>query len=110
MSKPIDPQAALEQLWKLAPRYAQAKAERIYVEEYRKTLKSRLMKECGLDPIGAQEREAYAADEYAEHLDALREAVRIEEELRWKLIAAQAAIDVWRSMESSARLIDRAAA
>jgi len=109
MTKPIDPQAALTEMWKLAPLHAKAKAERIYMEEFRKTLKAKLMKSCGVDAIGAQEREAYAHADYAQHLLALREAVEAEEVARWKLIATQAAIEVWRSQESSNRLIDRSA-
>lgn len=103
----IDPQAALEQMWKLAPEYAQAKANRIYLEEYRKTIKAQLMKDSGLESIGAQEREAYAHDDYKAHLEGLRSAVEVEETLRWRLVSAQAAVDVWRSQESSARMIDR---
>lgn len=108
--KPIDPQAALEQMWKLAPLYAQAKADRVYCEEYRKTLKATLMKGCGLDAIGAQEREAYAHADYARHLEGLRTAVEAEETLRWRLVSAQAAIDVWRSQNASNRNMDKAAA
>ena len=76
--KPIDPQSALEEIWKMAPRYAQAKANRIYVEEYRRTLKAQLMKTSGVDAIGAQEREAYAHESYAGNLLALKEAVEEE--------------------------------
>ena len=106
--KPIDPQSALEEIWKMAPRYAQAKANRIYIEEYRRTLKAQLMKTSGVDAIGAQEREAYAHESYAGNLLALKEAVEEEETLRWRLVAAQAAIDVWRSTEASNRNMDRA--
>lgn len=107
--KPIDPQAALEQMWKLAPQYAQAKANRIQLEEYRKSLKAMLMKSSGVDAIGAQEREAYANPDYVAHLDALRIAVEQEETLRWRLVSAEAAIQVYRTMEASNRRIDKAA-
>ena len=109
MTRQIDPQKALERIAQMAPLFAQAKANRIYMDEYRKTIKARLMQECGLDSIGAQEREAYAHPEYAQHLHALKEAVEEEEKLRWLLVAAEAAVEVWRSQESSARLMDRAA-
>lgn len=109
-TKPIDPQAALEQMWKLAPQYAKAKANRVQLEEYRKSLKALLMKRCGVDAIGAQEREAYAHDEYVAHLEGLRAAVEEEETLRWRLVASQAAIEIWRSMNASNRAIDRSAA
>ena len=50
-----------------APRYAKAKAERIYLEEFRKTKKALLMKvamEAGYESAAAQEREAYAHPDY----------------------------------------------
>jgi hypothetical protein len=110
MSKPIDPQAALETLWRIAPQYAEAKGTRVYLEEFRKSLKATLMKGCGETAIGAQEREAYADASYIEHIKAMQIAVQQEETLRWRLVASQAAIEVWRSQEASNRNIDRAAA
>ena len=102
----IDPMAAVEYMIAKSGEYAQAKANRIYCEEYRKSLKSMLMKDAlaaGHNAANAQEREAYASDEYIRHLKALREAVEIEENLRWLLIAAEARIEVWRSQEASKR-------
>lgn len=111
MSKrPIDPQGAIEQMWKLAPEYAKAKAERVYLDEFRKSKKALLMQAHGDKPIGAQEREAYAHPEYIGLLAALRVAVETEETLRWRLVCAQTAVDVWRSTEASNRAVDRAAA
>ncbi len=112
MSETIDPQKALHNIAKMAPQYAQAKANRIYCEEYRKTLKAQLMQQAerdGHNAVNAQEREAYASSGYADHLKALQAAIEIEETLRWKLVAAEAAVEVWRSMESSNRMMDRAA-
>ncbi len=109
----IDPQKALHSIAKMAPLYAQAKANRIYVEQFRKTIKATLMKKAELDgqkSAATQERDAYADEGYKQHLQALREAVQIEEELRWKLVAAEAAIEVWRSQESTNRMMDRGAA
>ena len=55
----IDPMAAVEYMIAKSGEYAQAKANRIYCEEYRKTLKSELMKEAmgKFDAANAQERE-----------------------------------------------------
>jgi hypothetical protein len=104
--KMIDPQAAVDYMIAKAGEYAKAKSDRIYCEEYRKSLKSMLMKDAlaaGHNAANAQEREAYASDEYIRHLKALREAVETEENLRWMLIAAEARIEVWRSQEASKR-------
>jgi hypothetical protein len=108
--KPIDPQSALRELWKMAPKYAQARAEAAYLDRYSKVLKATLMRASGEQAIGTQEREAYAAPEYLTHIEGLREAERQAEEYRWKLTAAQEAIGIWRSMEASNRGMDRAAA
>lgn len=108
-NKPINVNSALEALWTLAPKYAKAKAERIYLEEFRKSLKALKMKSCGVDAIGAQEREAYAHPDYVAHLEAMRSAVEAEEALRWRLVSSQAAVEVWRSQEASNRAMDRAA-
>lgn len=105
----LDPQKHLRRMWENAPRLAQAKANRVYMEEFRKTLKSHLMKHHESIPLAAQEREAYAAEEYRKHLEALKEAVRIEEELRWRMVTDQASVEVWRSQEASGRMIDKAA-
>jgi hypothetical protein len=107
MSRPIDPQAAVETMWKTAPLLAKAKSERIYLEEYRKSLKAILMKACGKSTAAAQETEAYADTTYIQHLGALRTAVEEEETLRWRMVASEAAIEVWRSTEASNRVIDR---
>ncbi len=86
-----------------AKQYAQAKANRVYLEEFRKTKKAQLMATQLGDPVNAQERYAYAHFEYAELLEGLREAIEQEENLRWKLIAAQAKIEVWRSLSANQR-------
>ena len=81
---------------KQAEEYARAKAERVYLEEYRKTLKAKLMNEAELEGRKTgQEREAYAyADQrYVDLLLGLKAAVEIEEALRWKLLSAKESIN-----------------
>ena len=105
--RPVDPQAAVDFILKIAPKYAKAKAERVYLEEYRKSKKALLMQQHTDKAIGAQEREAYAHPEYIGLLAALQVAVETEETARWQLVAAQARVEVWRSQEASARQQDR---
>lgn len=97
---------ALDFIRDTAPSYAKAKAERIYLEEFRKTKKALCMKAAetsGTNAIGAQERDAYADPEYQTVLEGLRTAVEEEERLRWLLIAAQAKIEAWRTLEANRR-------
>ena len=103
-----DPHQAVDFIRDNAEIYAKAKAERIYTEEFRKSLKAILMKESCEIAVNAQEREAYAHPKYRKLLDGLKEAVIVEETLRWKMVAAEARIEVWRSQEASNRAEYRA--
>ena len=97
---------ALDFIRDSAPAYAKAKAERIYLEEFRKTKKALCMKAAemgGVAAISAQERDAYADPEYQALLKGLRDAVAEEERLRWLIVGAQAKIEVWRTIEANRR-------
>jgi NADH:ubiquinone oxidoreductase subunit F (NADH-binding) len=52
----------------------------------------------------AKESYAYAHEEYIEHLKALAMALQESERLRWLMVGAEAKIEVFRSLEASARL------
>lgn len=99
-----NPHDAIDYIIRHAKKFAQAKADRIYLEEYRKSLKAILMKQSMEMAIGAQERDAYAHPDYVELLKGLRAAVEAEEKLRWDLVAAQARVEVWRSQEATNRM------
>lgn len=97
---------ALDFIRDQAPAYAKAKSERIYLEEFRKSKKALLMRGAemrGHKAAVTQEREAYADPEYIELLQALQAAVESEETLRWRMVAAQARIEAWRTISASQR-------
>lgn len=97
---------ALDFIRDAAPLYAKAKAERVYIEEFRKSLKARLMRDAelaGQKTAALQERDAYANPEYRGLLEALQAAVEAEETYRWRLVAAQAKVEVWRSIGANQR-------
>jgi hypothetical protein len=98
-----DPNDAVDYILANAKKFAKAKAERIYIEEYRKSLKAILMKRSLENAIGSQEREAYAHEEYQELLHGLKDATEVEEKLKWDLVAAQARIDIWRTEQANNR-------
>jgi hypothetical protein len=101
------PYKAIEFILEQAPKFAVAKSQRIYLEEFRKAKKALLMKDAmtkGFDSAVAQEREAYAHPEYQELLHGLAAAIEQEETLKWKLTAAQMKSDIWRSEQASERL------
>lgn len=96
-------QRALDYLRDNAGAAAQARANREYCSEFRKTVKAQLMQEHKDLPIGAQEREAYADARYVSHLDAIREAIEADEKHRFLMSAAQTRIDAWRTQSSNER-------
>lgn len=102
-----DPNKAVDYIIQNAPKFAQARADRIYLEEFRKSQKALLMKASPETSAVAQERDAYAHPDYIELLKGLRTAVETEETLRWNLVAAQARVEIWRTQEASNRAQDR---
>ena len=105
---------ALEYMRVEARALAEAKGERIYLQEFRKTKKAMLMQDAMNHPseqinktASSREAYAYAHDDYVEILKGLQAAVIQEEELHWKMIAAQAFCEVFRTQQSTARMIDK---
>ena len=86
---------------------AKARAYRLYLEEFRKSLKAQIMKEHIKLPVSAQEREAYADPRYLKHLEALETAIHEDERLRFLRGAALAKVDCWRTQEANRRGMDR---
>ena len=88
---------------KHAPELAKAKADRVYLEQFRKSKKAILYQQAPDGTIAEKEAYAYSHPEYLEVLDGLREAVEAEEELKWRMAAAQHRIDVWRTLSADRR-------
>ncbi len=110
MTREIDPHQAIDYMLRNASRYAEAKANRVFLDEFRKSKKALLMAESQAEAANAREQYAYSHPEYIDLLAGIRTAVEVEEKLRWEMVAAQARIDVWRSQEASNRAIERATA
>ena len=103
----IDPNEAINFMIKNAEAYAQAKANVVYLTEYRKTVKSQGILRSLKNTVVEKEADAYTTVEYKTCVEGLREAVEEAERLRWMLVAAQARVDCWRSMEASNRQVER---
>ena len=102
--------SALEYIKDNAKVYAQAKAELEYLEAYKHSLRSNLMKGAetqGITANNAQESDALAHPSYKAHLEAIREAVANESMLKWKMEAARIQCDVYRSIMASQRIQDK---
>lgn len=103
----IDPNSAVDYIIKHSQEYATAKANVVYLEQFRKTQKAICFQSSLRTTMAEKEADAYAHKDYIAVLDGLKEAVEAAEKLRWMLVAAQARIDIWRSQEASNRITDR---
>lgn len=98
---------ALEYIREKTPEYAKAKADRTYLEHYRKSKKALLMVEAekaGHKSAAMQERYAYAHPEYVQLLEGLRVAVEREEQLRFDLLRAETSVRIWQTKMASDRI------
>ena len=93
-----DVEKALDFLRDSADEAAINRANRIYMEEFRKSLKAQLMSDNMDMAVNAQEREAYRNIEYITHLQAMKEAIFSDEKLRFLIDAAKAKISAWQTM------------
>lgn len=107
MSEDIDIFKCLDYIRDNAPAYAQAKATRLHLEQYRKSLKALKMNQSK----GAQhirESFAYADPEYIVLLENYKNAVEEETKLLYLMKCAEDKIEVWRTMQANNRFIDKA--
>jgi hypothetical protein len=107
----MKPEDAAQIIRDKAPAYGEAKAQRVYLEEYRKTKKAMLMKDAlklGVEAANAQEREAYADPAYHQVLKGLAVAIEAEETLKWEMESARLEIEIFRTREATNRMQDRA--
>ena len=100
------PNKALEYLIEKAPEYAKAKADRRYLEEFRKTVKAKLYLEAE-GTIADRESYAYSHAEYKALLEGLKAAIEVEEELRWRMRAAEHKVEIWRTIQANNRFIEK---
>lgn len=82
--------------------FATAKANRIYCEEYRKSLKA-IIAANSEGTVAARDNLAYSDPRYLEHLQELKNAVFQEEKLKGLISAAHAKIECWRSLSANNR-------
>jgi len=109
-SQMINPEECTQLIRDKAAAFGEAKAQRVYLEEFRRSKKALLMKECyamGVEAANAQEREALADPEYHQLLRGLAAAVEKEETLKWEIEAARLEVEIWRTQQATNRLVNR---
>jgi hypothetical protein len=102
-----DPNRAIDYVIANAGKFAQAKANRIYLEEFRKSKKALLMNQSTEKTVNAREQYAYSHDEYLALLDGLKAAIEVEEKLKWELEAARLRVEIFKTQSFADRQQDR---
>ena len=106
----MSPEKHAEFIYTNASKYANAKSDRIGKELAVKITKSILMQHAqknGVTQLSGQERDALADVDFLIPVKELQEAVKIEEELKYKIEASKLFIEIWRTREASERLAIR---
>lgn len=107
----MDIEELIERFRQLADRYGPARANREYLDEYKKSMLAMLMKDAernGFNSGVAQEREARASEAYLKLLDDLKTAVMEEEKIRYHLKAVELEIEIYRTKSANERAERRA--
>ena len=94
---------ALDWLVESADACAKKRAERLYLEDYSRSLKSLIMSEHLAEPLGAQERHAYSDVRYRNHLESLKLSIYEDEKARFLRDAASAKIEAYRTQCANER-------
>jgi hypothetical protein len=106
-----DIEALLHEYRKLHKPYADAKAKRCYLEEYKKIMLALLMKAAessGVNSVAAQEREALVQPQVKQHVIDTQQAVADEEFKRLEIKAYEVEIEVWRTQSANERMEKKA--
>lgn len=90
-----------------AAEIAAAKADMDKAGHMLRVTKALVMQMHESKPVSAQERDAYASEEYLEAVNTLFDATRDYEHLRAKREAAKMRIEFWRSLNASHRQAER---
>jgi hypothetical protein len=89
-----------------AAKFAQAKSDRVYLEQFRKSKKAMLFiqaEKSGIKTIAEREAWAYAHPEYLQVLEGLQVAVELEEKLRLMIEAAKLKINLYQTKQADSR-------
>lgn len=104
----IDPNKAINFIIDNAPKFAEAKSNRGYLENFLKVKKAQIMQDCKSESsVNRMETYALAHPEYLLIVEGIKVAMMEEERLKWYLEAARLRVELFRTMEASNRQHDR---
>jgi hypothetical protein len=99
----INPEKAIRYIQEHAEKYAKAKGDVAYTENYLKVVKAQEANKSKSTTIGGKDTDAYASPEYLQAILANKQAIEEESHLRWMLEAAKARIEVFKVQEYTKR-------
>lgn len=99
----INPEKAIRYIQEHAERYAVAKGDVAYTENYLKVVKAQQATKSTSTTIGGKDTDAYASPEYLDAIMANKQAIEEEAHLKWMLTAAQARIEIYKVQEYTKR-------
>ena len=102
-----DPHEAINYIFTHAPEFAKAKGQLAQLEAYRHSLRSIKMKQSNEQSLGAQEREAYASQEYQDLCAAIGVATEETEKLKYQLEAAKMRFQAWQTESANNRQLEK---
>jgi hypothetical protein len=94
---------ALNYLRDNAEKDAQARAERLYMEQYLKTVLAQEQAKVGASSVAASEMGARVSEAYLGALGGYKQAIYEDEKRRFLRAAAETKIEAWRTMSSNER-------
>lgn len=86
-----------------AEKDAQARAERLYMEQWLKTVLAQEQAKVNASSVAAAEIGARTSEPYMQALSAYRQSIAEDERRRFLRAAAEARIEAWRTMCSNKR-------
>jgi len=98
-----DIEKAIDWLRDTAEACAKKRAERLYLEDFSRSLKAQIMSEHLAEPLGAQERHAFSDIRYRNHLEGLKQAIFLDEQARFLRDAAETKVRAWQTQCSNER-------
>ena len=94
---------AMQWLVSNADKAAEARANRLYLEDFSRVLKAEVMSEHLDEAVNAQQRYADADARYKTHLLGLKVAIAVDERYKWLKETALTRIEIWRTHCSNMR-------
>lgn len=96
-------QRAVDYLRDSAREAAQARAERLYLESWIKTVRAQEILASEAKTASEREAEGHASPKYLEALNAYKASVEADERFRFLRDAAEARIQAWQTMSANQR-------